>query len=112
MSEEEMAMERTPTGRPAAGLTGLNEVRAEIDRIDVALIGLLAERAAYVRRAGELKRTEAEARAPARVEAVITRVRDQAKEVGLSPEVAERTWRAMIAAFIDQEIAEIRGRET
>ena len=30
--------------------------------------------------------------------------------VGLSADVAERTWRAMIAAFIDQEIAEIRGR--
>jgi isochorismate pyruvate lyase len=79
---------------------GLDEVRAEIDRIDAALIGLLAERAGYVRRAGELKRTEAEARAPARVEAA-----------GLAPGVAERTWRAMIAAFIDQEIADIRSRE-
>jgi isochorismate pyruvate lyase len=89
----------------------LDEVRAVIDRIDAALIGLLAERAGYVRRAGELKRTEAEARAPARVEAVIARVRERAAAAGLSPEVAERTWRAMIAAFIDQEIAGIRGRE-
>ncbi len=89
----------------------LDEVRVEIDRIDGALIGLLAERAAYVRRAGELKRTEAEARAPARVDAVIARVRTRAEAAGLSPEVAEQTWRAMIAAFIDQEIAEIRRRE-
>jgi isochorismate pyruvate lyase len=95
-----------------SGETSLEEVRAEIDRIDGALIGLLAERAAYVRRAGELKRTEAEARAPARVEAVIARVRERAETAGLSPDVAERTWRAMIAAFIDQEIADIRGRET
>ena len=105
-------MERPSIGRTAAELTGLDEVRAEIDRIDTALIGLLAERAAYVRRAGELKRTETEARAPARVEAVIARVRERAEAAGLSPEVAERTWRAMIAAFIDQEIADIRGRES
>ena len=105
-------MDTTSSGREAAELTSLDEVRAEIDRIDGALIGLLAERAAYVRRAGELKRTEAEARVPVRVEAVIARVRERAEAAGLSPEVAERTWRAMIAAFIDQEIAEIRGRES
>ena len=93
--------------RPVRTCTSLEEVRAEIDRLDAAVIALLAERAAYVGQAAGFKRTEAEARAPARVEAVIGRVRERAEAAGLPPEVAERTWRAMIAAFIELEVAQV-----
>lgn len=87
----------------------LEEVRVQIDRIDGELIALLAERAAYVRQAAGFKRTADEARAPARVEQVIAWVRERAAAAGLAPDVAERTWRAMIAAFIDEEIKSIAG---
>jgi len=93
--------------RPVRTCTSLEEVRAEIDRLDAAVIALLAERAAYVGQAAGFKRTEAEARSPARVEAVIGRVRERAEAAGLPPEVAERTWRAMIAAFIELEVAQV-----
>lgn len=103
MSEEVEA--RMPNTHPIRTCANLDEVRVEIDRIDGELIDLLAERAAYVRQAAGFKRSEDEARAPARVEAVIARVREQAEVAGLAPDVAERTWRAMIAAFVDEELA-------
>lgn len=83
----------------------LDEVRAEIDRVDRALVALIAERAPYVTRAGQLKSRAADIPAPARVEEVVRRVRARARELGAPPEVVERTWRAMIAAFIQFELA-------
>ena len=57
-------------------------------------------------RAGELKErgSERAVRDPDRVNAVIAAKRQLAQDAGLSPEVAERTWRAMIEAFIDLEL--------
>ena len=47
----------------------------------------------------------------ARVEAIVARVRKLAEAEGLAPDVAERTYRAMIAAFEDYERAEWRKRQ-
>lgn len=82
----------------------LDVVRAEIDALDRELVGLLARRENLVRRAGRLKADTAAVRAPARVEQVIDRVRAVAAGAGASPDVVERTYRAMIAAFIDLEL--------
>ena len=67
---------------------------------------MLARRQARVVRAGELKErgSERAVRDPDRVNAVIAAKRQLAQDAGLSPEVAERTWRAMIEAFIDLEL--------
>ena len=89
----------------------LAEVRAEIDRIDGVLIGLLAERSAYVAQAALWKTSEAEVEAPDRVAQVIAAVRRRADDAGLPAHVAEAVWRAMIGAFIDfekQELARTR----
>jgi len=45
-------------------------------------------------------------RAPQRVEQVIAKVKALAVEADASPVVVERVYRAMIAAFIDAELAE------
>jgi isochorismate pyruvate lyase len=82
----------------------LAEVRAGIDALDRQIVGLLGDREALVRRAGRLKSDTAAVRAPARVEQVIEKVRGLAAAGGSSPEVAEDTYRAMIAAFIDLEL--------
>lgn len=84
----------------------LEMVRKEIDRIDVQMLTLLAERGAYVRQAASFKRDAADVAAPQRVERVIVKVLDRAAELGADPHVAELTWRAMIAAFIQSELAE------
>ena len=86
--------------------TDLGEVRDNIDRIDRQLIALMAERAKYVAEAGRFKKDPAAVSAPARVEAIIVKVKAIAHEDGLAEDVAERTFRAMIAGFEDYERAE------
>jgi isochorismate pyruvate lyase len=78
-------------------------VRENIDRIDHAIVALMAEREKYVAEASRFKKDPGGVRAPARVEAIISKVRADAEAQGLDPAVAERTYRAMIAAFEDYE---------
>ncbi|MGD0563599.1 MAG: chorismate mutase [Roseiarcus sp.] len=81
----------------------LNEVRDNIDRLDRQIIQLMAERGKYVAEAGRFKADPAAVSAPARVEAIIAKVKTIAREDGLAESVAERSYRAMIAAFEDYE---------
>lgn len=83
----------------------LADIRSAIDDIDSRLVALIAERQRWVEAAGRAKRAEPidAVRAPARVEAVIERVRARAIESGAAPEVVDATYRAMIAAFITLE---------
>ena len=90
-------------GRCCASLA---DVRAHIDAIDREIVAELAERGKYVAEAGRFKKDPAAVSAPARVEAIVARVRGLAETDGLAPEVAERTYRALIAAFEDYERAE------
>jgi isochorismate pyruvate lyase len=91
--------------------TTLGEVRDNIDRIDHAIVALMAERGKYVSEAGRFKPDPAAVSAPARVDAIIAKVRADAEAQGLDPTVAERTYRAMIAAFEDYERAEWTRRQ-
>jgi isochorismate pyruvate lyase len=84
----------------------LRHVRRSIDRIDRRLVRLLAERGALVKAAARFKRTAGEVRAPARVAEVLRNVRRLSRRHGLAPGIAERVYRAMIAAFIRFEMAE------
>jgi isochorismate pyruvate lyase len=83
--------------------SSLIEVRENIDRLDRQIIALMAERGKYVAEAGRFKADPAAVSAPARVEAIIARVKMIAREDGLAESVAERSYRAMIAAFEDFE---------
>jgi len=84
----------------------LEEVRSEIDRIDRAIVGLLAERGGFVKQAAYFKKSSADVRAPQRVEQVINKVVELSKELGADPVVTEAVYRAMINAFIEAELAE------
>ena len=84
----------------------LADVRANIDRLDRQIIPLLAERGQYVMAAARFKKDAAEVPAPSRVEEVIRNVRRLAEEEGALPDVVEKTYRAMIAAFIAAELEE------
>ena len=83
----------------------LAEIRTSIDGVDHELVQLLSDRERLVRQAGRLKSDADAVRAPDRVEAVIARVRAIAEELGASPMVVERTYRSMIAAFIELELS-------
>ncbi|HVE53900.1 MAG TPA: chorismate mutase [Ramlibacter sp.] len=100
---------RDPDYRPlAADLAG---VRAGIDRIDDAIVRLLAERAMYVKDAARFKRDAFQVSAPARQAQVFARVRALAEQhnpafnggfEGL-PDVVEAAYRALVAGYIARE---------
>ena len=97
--------------REAKDCASMEDVRAEIDRIDVALVDLIGERFAYVDRAWQLKQSPAEARVPWRIQQVIDKVRARASERDLPPELAEALWRQMIGWFIQYEEEKLRQAE-
>ena len=90
-------------GRCCASLA---QVRENIDRLDSEIVRLMAERGRYVAEAGRFKANPAAVSAPSRVEAIIARIKGLARANGLDESVAERSYRAMIAAFEDYERAE------
>lgn len=95
----------------ARDCANMDEVRKEIDRLDNALVDLVAERFTYVDRAWQLKNNPAEATVPWRVQQVIDKVRARAEEKGLPPELMESIWRQMIGWFIQYEEEQLqRGK--
>jgi isochorismate pyruvate lyase len=88
----------------------MSEVRAEIDRIDAALVDMIAERFGYVERAWQLKLgAKQEANVPWRNQQVIDKVRLRATAKGLPPDLCEALWRQMIGWFIQYEEEKLRA---
>ena len=86
--------------------TTLEHVRENIDRLDQQIVTLLAERGRYVSQAARFKKDADGVKAPQRVEQVIAKVRGLSDAAGANPDVTEQVYRAMIAAFIQQELVE------
>lgn len=82
----------------------MEELRTEIDRVDAALVALLAERAGYIDRAAEIKvGVGLPGRITPRVEKVVANVRGHAEGQGLDPALVEALWRALIEWSIERE---------
>ncbi len=86
----------------------MDHVRVEIDRLDRVLVELIAERFGYVDRAWQLKKNPEDAVVPWRIQQVVDKVRAQAEEKDLPPELAEALWRQMIGWFIQYEEEKLR----
>jgi isochorismate pyruvate lyase len=82
----------------------MTDIRREIDRVDRALVALMAERQAYIERAAELKSKRGAVRDEARIEDVIAKVLAQAEKDGLNAAIAEPVWRALIERSIAYEL--------
>lgn len=93
----------------ATECSSLDDVRANIDRLDREIVRLLAERGKYVVQAARFKKTEADVYAPARVEQVVANVRRYAAEFGTSPDVVEHGYRVLVAGFTEEELAAHRA---
>jgi isochorismate pyruvate lyase len=87
-----------------------DDVRAEIDRIDQGLLTLLAERHRYVTRMAEIKTDPHEAYDPARIEAVISKVRTRSGDLDLDEDQAELLWRTLIDWNVNYEKGIIAAR--
>lgn len=91
--------------------TDMSQVRAEIDRLDAALVDLIAQRFGYVERAWQLKlAAKQQANVPWRNQQVIDRVRARAAERGVPPDLCEALWRQMIGWFIQYEEEKLRSQ--
>jgi isochorismate pyruvate lyase len=79
-------------------------IRKEIDRIDEALIKLLAERQRWVEKAIVVKRRDGiPARVPERIARVIDNARLLARAHNLDPALAETLWTEMVEWFVNHE---------
>jgi isochorismate pyruvate lyase len=96
------------SGRQPHECKDMSEVRAEIDRIDVSLVDLIAERFSYVDRAWQLKSNPGDAHVPWRIQQVIDKVKERATDKGLPPELTEALWRQMIGWFVQYEEEKLR----
>jgi isochorismate pyruvate lyase len=81
----------------------LEEVRAEIDRIDRAIVALIGERAGYVHAAARFKDSEAAVAAPDRQASMFRARREWAQAADLDPDVIEKLYRDLVAYFIVRE---------
>ena len=99
-----------PLTKSPAQCTTKDDVRAELDRIDQALLTLFAERHRYVTRMAQIKTDPHEARDPARIEAVIAKVRDRSLALDLDEDQAELVWRTLIDWNINYEKGIIAAR--
>ncbi len=87
----------------------LEEVRAEIDKVDDKIVELIGERNGYIKQAAKFKNTIEEVKAPERINEVMTKVRHKALTLGMSPNLLEEIYTIMIDEMVESEIAELRN---
>ena len=81
----------------------MEELREEIDLLDNELIGLFAKRFKFIEDAALIKNNINEIRDNARIEKIVSRVRDLAKTNNLSEDIIEELWRFIIELSIKHE---------
>lgn len=96
-------MEFPDATTPAARCQTMEEVRFEVDRLDRALVRLIAERQSYMEAAARIKPAREQVRVPWRIEDVVAKVLAEAERAGLSKRIAEPVWRELIERCIEHE---------
>jgi isochorismate pyruvate lyase len=88
---------------PAKDCASMPDVRREIDRIDRALVRLLAERLTYIERAGHIKPLRSAVRDEDRIRDVLAKVRATCQQEGFPYTIAEPVWRQLMEGCIAHE---------
>lgn len=83
----------------------LEEARQEIDKVDEQIVKLIALRNDYIKQIARFKKSVEEIKADDRIEDVINRVRAQAIELDLNPNLINDLYVRMIDAMVESEIA-------
>ena len=87
----------------------MDELRHQIDKLDVKIIELLANRSEFIDRATELKKSNGmPARIPERIETVVSNARNAADDLDLDADLVEKIWRILINWSIQREAEIIR----
>jgi len=103
MEAREMEVKRCKT---------LDEAREEIDKVDEEIVRLIAKRNAYIKQIAHFKNSVEEVKAEDRIAAVISRAREQAISLGLSPNLINDLYVRMINAMVESEVAEFKNAKT
>lgn len=85
--------------------------RARIDRIDSVLVRLVAARQRQVAVIAALKRGPDSVRDPARIAAILTRVKSAAQRCGLDEAIAIPVWRELLERSAESQQALIAHAE-
>jgi isochorismate pyruvate lyase len=88
----------------------MQDVRHEIDRLDRALVALIAERQSFMDAAARIKGARAAVHDEARIEDVLRKVRAEAAVAGLSLAIAEPVWRTLMERCIAYEFRAFDAR--
>ena len=89
--------------------TTLEEAREKIDKVDEEIVKLIARRNDYIKQIAHFKTSVEEIKAEDRIEDVISRVREQAISLGLSPNLINELYVKMIDAMVESEVAEFNN---
>ncbi len=89
--------------------TTLDEARNEIDAVDRKIVELIASRNNYIKQIAHFKTSIDEVKAEDRIDDVISRAREQAIELDLSPNLINDLYVRMIDGMVESEIAEFRN---
>jgi isochorismate pyruvate lyase len=92
--------------------TTLEEARAKIDEVDTEIVKLIAKRNDYIKQIAHFKTSVDEVKAEDRIEDVINRVRQQAIDLDLSPNLINDLYVRMIDAMVESEIAEFNNAKS
>ncbi len=92
-----------------AECSGMEDIRAEIDRLDKSIIALIGKRFQYVQAAAKFKTSESSVRAPERFKAMLQQRRLWAQEQGLSPDAIEKLYSDLVNHFIEEEMKRWRS---
>ena len=79
------------------------DIRCEIDRVDRALVRLLAERLTYIERAGHIKKDRTVVHDEARIADVLAKVKAACERESFPFAIAEPVWRALMEGCIAHE---------
>ena len=92
--------------------TTLEEAREKIDKVDDEIVKLIAERNNYIKQIAHFKTSVEEIKAEDRISDVISRVREQAISLGLSPNLINELYVKMIDAMVESEVAEFNNAKS
>jgi len=87
----------------------LDEARIEIDKVDKEIVKLIASRNDYIKQIAHFKTSIDEVKAEDRISDVISKVRQQAISLDLSPNLINDLYVRMIDGMVESEIAEYRN---
>jgi len=95
-----------------AKCTTLDEARRKIDEVDEQIVALIAKRNNYIKQIAHFKTSVDEVKAEDRISDVISRAREQAIALDLSPNLINELYVKMIDAMVESEIAEFNNAKS